>query len=516
MIDIVNEKLNVNRLISEKKQVIFVESDMIVPDSKPDVLNIINSSGVVSIYKKEVLDDKIRVDGCINGYIMYTPGSNEEFVRGINTNIDFSEFVNVSNINKDMNIIIQSKIKSIDANVVNERKVTIKSAIELYIKIYINEEFDVINDVTNDDNSLQFLKESIKINSLIGSGKTKINCKENIKIDNTDNLAEVLSVNINNVDKDVKNSYNKILVKSDIEIKLIYLTEDNRISIVNSKIPAVGFIDIQGVNDNNMSDIYYQIKNIIIKPNSQEDHSIYVELELEVICEVFEEKQVELINDMYSISSNILLEKRNINTVLNKKMLETNKELREKINISDIEKMKLVNVDLSYNILNVNKIQSKILYEIEMNLKFMFIDEYKKIFFKEAKIPFDYVISDLENGENVASNCNIEIINSDFLIEDNGNVNCNIDLKINDSIYETRNIDIIEKITEEEMKSDEDYSIIIYIVKKGDTLWNIAKMFGSTIDGIVRVNGLENDNKIYPGQKLYIPKFEKISESSYE
>ena len=62
----------------------------------------------------------------------------------------------------------------------------------------------------------------------------------------------------------------------------------------------------------------------------------------------------------------------------------------------------------------------------------------------------------------------------------------------------------------------ESISSITYTVQRGDTLWNIAKKFGSTVDGIARTNGIEDKNKIYPGQKLYIPKFEKISEKVYE
>ena len=53
-----------------------------------------------------------------------------------------------------------------------------------------------------------------------------------------------------------------------------------------------------------------------------------------------------------------------------------------------------------------------------------------------------------------------------------------------------------------------------YTVTSGDTLWNIAKEFRSTVDGIARVNGIENKDLIMPGQKLYIPKFEKISEKA--
>ena len=51
--------------------------------------------------------------------------------------------------------------------------------------------------------------------------------------------------------------------------------------------------------------------------------------------------------------------------------------------------------------------------------------------------------------------------------------------------------------------------MVIYFVKPGDTIWKIAKKFRSTIEDIARVNGIENADKIYVGQQLYIPKFVK-------
>ena len=41
-------------------------------------------------------------------------------------------------------------------------------------------------------------------------------------------------------------------------------------------------------------------------------------------------------------------------------------------------------------------------------------------------------------------------------------------------------------------------------------MWNIAKKFGSTVDDIARMNGIEDTNVILPNQKLYIPKFNKV------
>ncbi len=50
----------------------------------------------------------------------------------------------------------------------------------------------------------------------------------------------------------------------------MYLTEDNRINTINYKIPVVGFIDIPNVSEKKICVMLIEIKNIIIKPNSQE------------------------------------------------------------------------------------------------------------------------------------------------------------------------------------------------------------------------------------------------------
>ena len=50
----------------------------------------------------------------------------------------------------------------------------------------------------------------------------------------------------------------------------------------------------------------------------------------------------------------------------------------------------------------------------------------------------------------------------------------------------------------------EDYNQQIYIVKSGDTLSEIARDFGTTVNELVRRNGINNPNLIFPGQRIII------------
>lgn len=45
----------------------------------------------------------------------------------------------------------------------------------------------------------------------------------------------------------------------------------------------------------------------------------------------------------------------------------------------------------------------------------------------------------------------------------------------------------------------------VYVVQPGDTLYDIARSFGVTVDEIAKTNGISNPDIIYPGQELKIP-----------
>jgi len=45
----------------------------------------------------------------------------------------------------------------------------------------------------------------------------------------------------------------------------------------------------------------------------------------------------------------------------------------------------------------------------------------------------------------------------------------------------------------------------VHVVSRGDTLYSVARRYGTTVNAIVQANGLRNSNWIYVGQRLVIP-----------
>lgn len=513
-VDTVKENLCVNKLIATKRDVLLVEGDMIVPDSKPDILKTICTSGVVCIYKKEVFEGKIRIDGSIDTHIMYMTEEENDKVRGLSTSLDFSEDMQVNNCQEGMMVKLETKLKSIEAKVINGRKVGIKAAIEVEVKVYDKEEVALVNNLQNAE-GIQMLKKELRVNSLVGTGETKIYAKDTLSINNVDNLAEILKTNIAICDADVKVSYNKILAKAEAEIKILYLTEDNRIGTLISKIPVVGFIDIANVTEENICEVNYEIRNILIKPNSAEEHSIYIEIEVGVMAIVYEERSLNLIQDLYSPTENLEINQRKITTITNKRSVKEVKQIREKVMLEGMEGKNILDVDVFTKIEKEHRVSHRMVYEGELELTFLLGNSELQMDTRMAKIPFDYAIENVEGGENLNTDLCMEIASQDFIIQDGGVVSSNIDLMMNSDSYQTTNVDVIDEIQTNGEREEEDYSILMYIVKKDDTLWKIAKRFGSTIEDIARINGIEDENQIAIGQKLFIPHYTKVSVMSH-
>ena len=507
VIDTKKEYLCINQIIGRKSEDVLVEGDVIIPDVKPDILSAINTNGTVCVYKKEIMDGKVRLDGSINLYIMYLPDNESDCVRSINTSLDFTQVIDIEEARENMTFDDDILIKSIECKVLNGRKVSIKVNMNISVKLYSNENIEIISEIENNPD-MQLLNNKFEVNSMLGRGSTKVYAKENISIDNIDEVAEIMKMDLNIANKDIKISYNKVLAKADLSVKIMYLTEDNRINVAQSQIPVMGFVDIANVSEENICDTRYSIKNVVVKPNNNETHGIYIEAQIELTCSAYEKREINIIQDLYSPEKEVKFKQKEINAMTGKENIKDMTQINEQVQIAEIIGHRLYDVEVIPRIASENILNDKIVYEGNVELKFMFESEVSAMIeVKTIELPFNLNAEarGIDKKSNITTNVNVS--SQDFIIGQNGNIDCRINLEFDISVSKSTTINIIDDLNIEECTNEKNYSMVIYFVKQGDTLWEIAKKFKSTVEDIVEVNGIEDANKIKIGQQLFIPKY---------
>ncbi|KGR79220.1 hypothetical protein CD29_07710 [Ureibacillus manganicus DSM 26584] len=129
--------------------------------------------------------------------------------------------------------------------------------------------------------------------------------------------------------------------------------------------------------------------------------------------------------------------------------------------------------------------------------------------------PWDDIIWDTWAGwqytdsgtvEGINGNADLNIFNDGIFLKDSSGE------KQPDTIEETPTVPIEKEQTDS--KTHPVKTNTTYVIKKGDTLYRIARNFGVTVSSIVETNNIKNPNLIYPGDELHIVK-NNSSQSSF-
>ncbi|MBO5412937.1 MAG: DUF3794 domain-containing protein [Clostridia bacterium] len=503
-VETARDKIKLNQIVGQKQEIITVNGDAIVNDVKPDVLKIINTNGTICIQKRETLNGKVKLEGCVNTYIIYLADDETGSVRTINTSLDFSVTVDIDNCKEGHTLEENLCIKGFETKILNSRKVHIKTFIEANLKVFSSEDIEAVVDI-KDEEDIQMLNSSKNLMSLIGENTGKCVLKDAIGINAEDDLAEIMRVSFTISDMETKTSYNKVLIKANANVSIMYLTEDNKISNVSGQIPIMGFIDMPNVTDTAECISKIKLRNLELKPNNIEEHSIYIEADLDLFCRAFENKQINVIEDVYSTVNNIDLKRSNVRATTMQNRVRDTFKINHTFTTPELMYGRILGGNVNPIVENTEVKDGRIKYTGKLEVEF-FVNNENMVNGVNVSTPFDFDLTSETIRKDSQFETQINVTGQKVYNTDDGVV-LEVELEVMVLLQNSEELNFIQDIGVTEDTKQDPYSMIIYFVKPGDTLWKIAKQFKSKVEDIARINEIEDENKIYAGQQLYIPKF---------
>ena len=508
--ELIKDIIKIDSRVDFGKYQTFIESEVVVPDIKSDVYEIIDTQGYIALSKIEVSDGKLVCRGSFNYNVMYI-ADDKSTLSNVCGKIDINEVVEKDNIIQDMEYMLYPEVEHVDCTIMNERKIRVGALMNIKGSLFEKQRLDIVKDVSQVE-CIQKYRKEIVYQDIVGIEKTESVIRDTIAV-NSEEIAAIINITPVVKVKEIRIADNKVIIGGVLEISPLASTCDGDIvELEKVSIDFTQFIEVPGAFDGMQEEVLLSIGdfNYNFKENS-ESNTALLEIECTVCCKVKVSDEVtrEVLQDAYSPQKIVKFDHRLIS--LNKALCSVteNFTIRETLsNEEDSEIKDIVSICPSISIENsyVEGNKSIIQGIVKATILFVPVEGEKMIYKILAEIPFENDVS----IENLTDTCSIfNTVGIDKLEADLNRDQIDLVVKVK------RFTEAIDKNSESFIIKGEDQgeydlstapSIIVYICKEGDNLWDIAKKYNTTEGEIAEVNEIKAEEPIKSGKCLILQK----------
>ena len=504
-IDTNNIKLNLNKVRINEKNERWIEQDIIVPDNMPDALKIISINSIPYINDVEINKNRAKVVGKISYNVVYHANDNNMPIRGLTISYPYTVDFESNNLENKEDIILNAKLKNIIYSLPNERKIAIKNEVDFNMEVKSLSQVEIIKDFS-DGVDIESNKVENQFSNIICKKKCVITSSEDVMISkDASPMYEILKAYPSICNTEIKVSYNKLMLKGDLCVKLLYLGSKNSVCVENVKVPFSTMVEMDNITDKSQYDICYLIRDFNIKINPDiEQKTLNIDYKIEANIQMYENCSIEYVDDFYSRTRDLKYNVNDVNVVTQTNQMQ--KEISISDTLSDVlqNNQKIVeyyldtnNVaiildDKNINISGVAKLNLLVQDKETQNIDNKVLD-----IMVEKNIPLE----DKYLGKYV--NATIEDVSLN-VIQNGQDIDIKVIIKIKIEAENVLNLNSINNIKEVPIDLKNISSINIYVVKPHDSIWKIAKKYKTSMNNIIQTNKLEDPNDIQIGQKILV------------
>lgn len=515
--ELIKKNIHMNKLKCKSSVQLTLDDDFNVPDVKPDIDKIVKEQGDIKINEVKAMNGKTLVKGSLCFHILYISDDRNASIHNMTGDIPFDEVINMDDVNPEDNISVKWELEDLSTSLINSRKLSVKSIVcfNFCVEDIYDEETAV--SVSGEDEA-QFMNKNIDITQIAINKKDTYRIKDEISIpSNKPNMFEILyhEASLQNMDHRLLD--NKINLKGEVSFFILYASEDedHMIQYLDTELPFNAIIDCSGSSEDMIDDIDINIltKNLEIKPDSDgEERVIDVEVVLDLDIKAYEEEKLEILSDVYSTCKELIPTVRD--AFYENLVVKNNSKARisDRIRIDNAQGRILQICHSSGNakIDEMQYVPNGILVDGVLYVQMLYItdDDSKPLGALKGIIPFSQTVEAKEINENSVYNIKPSVEQLSVIMLDSEEVEVKASINLNTLVFDKIKEPIITDLMVEDIDLNmlqEMPSIVGYIVKPGDSLWNIAKKYYTTVDNIREVNELEHD-MIKTGDKLLIIK----------
>ncbi len=511
------KKIYMDRMKYRASTQIALEDDRNLQDNKPDITQILGQKGYIRLEELKPAADHVTMKGKLYYKVLYQ-SDEEQSICFVDGNIPFEEQVYMEGVRPEDLVQARWELEDMTIGMINSRKLSIQAvaAFRLFVEELYEEELPIglAEGQDSEKGQLQCLKRTMDVAGISVLKKDIFRIREEMELpQNCPNIAELIWDEIEIAEMEFKPVEEKIFVKGEMKAFFLYEPQsDNRqAQVFSTVVPINGSIDCQGCSEELIADICYQVGQQEIEVHEDfdgEQRIISLEMVLDLYIKLYKEEKVEILGDCYGLFKEAAIQTRESEYKTMFMRSSGKCKLAGEAPAEGIpESAKLLH---STAVIQKEEEQLtekgiEVLGVAETN--FLLRDEMDGRFYRiYASIPFRYL---LESPGTSAGGCGITIEMESLNAVRNGeNWEIKAVLSFGMSAFRTAKEVVIQEIELHEPDAGsykKAPSMVGYVVRPGDCLWDIGKRYMVSMENLREMNHLTKE-EIKPGSKILIVK----------
>lgn len=289
-----------------------LDDDFNVPDAKPDVRMIIRENGRIRVMEKKCSAGRLHIRGVLLADVLYI-GEDGSGIYGMESELPFDEMLHLEQ--EDCSgITIRAELEDITATMIHSRKINVKALIT--VKAVCEEIQDEVVVTEAEGKGLFARAKDINFTNLAGIKKDTIRIKEEVALPaSRPNISEIVYKEMHLTLTESRVMDEELSVKGTMNMFVVYQGSGLKETpeFYETKVPFTGRFDLSGARPDMIEDISAVVvqESISAKPDEDgEERILEVEAVMELDMKLYEEKELIVLEDMYSLDGNVELQGR--------------------------------------------------------------------------------------------------------------------------------------------------------------------------------------------------------------
>ena len=517
-IELQREQIQISEDLSGAAVQTVVDIDIIVPDSKPDVLRVLQVDAVSAVNEKYIQKDHLTISGNVNYKILYATdeADAQPQVKSILYNAPFSQQVEIKGIDDTMMTAVKSDVVHVEFGIQNSRKINVKTVIELDSSVVRTVQQSLVCGVEG-ELDLPYRKELLESFHMVACQEDVFSLGDALGVPaGNPMIDEILKVDVSVDGKEVKVVNGKVVAKGNVNICTLYMGTNGEMSSMEHQLGFTEVLDVHEVDADQTCDVEYQVRDVdykITQDNDGDPNLVDFQMELSAVTKAYVQTSAEVLSDIYSPDYAVDVERQQL--TVNRLVFGGTGQVvvKDQIDIP-ADQPSIVKI---YNVIAKPYLETAALEHgkitvsgtIDAYLLYLSSSSDSPVYSVKKEVPFTHVIEAPGADGDGKPEVKLAVEHVNYSLNSANDAEVRFVVSADARVVKTTAVSVITDVSlDEDTRIDKSQqpSITIYFAQAGDNLWDIAKRYHTTVEEIASVNKLDPFTVIDDTQQLLIPK----------